>query len=209
MVDEYFEYFLAEFPLSWRGAICTSEHERIYSGLLPEALISYWNEYGFSGFGAGRVWLVDPLEWRQITEILLDGIRHPQLPKDARYIPIVRSAFGEIWFWTPDFGISITLNPVLGTVFFGTKSQNVDDKTIQAFFVGADNERFDIEDNDGIGLFDRVLERVGKLQADEIYGFVPAAIYGGALAPENVSVFPIIAHLVLLREFMGNNQQSV
>ncbi|MFA4080846.1 GAD-like domain-containing protein [Mycobacteroides salmoniphilum] len=212
MADEIFEYFRTEFPLSWQGSGCTPEHEKIYSDLLPEALISYWREYGFSGFGDGRVWLIDPLKWRQITEILLGGITHPQLAEDAEYIPIVRSAFGKVWFWTPGYGMSVVMNPVTGTVFFESKfsvSEDADNRAIRAFFGVADNEQFDIEDNDDVGLFDRVLERVGRLRDDEVYGFVPAVIYGGALIPQNVSVFPIIAHLILLREFMGDNQHPV
>ncbi|MET9326822.1 GAD-like domain-containing protein [Tsukamurella sp. NPDC003166] len=206
MADEVFEYFLTEFPLSWRGSECSAEHENTYAGRLPDALLSYWREFGFSGFGDGQVWLVDPLQWAPITPILLSGIRHPQLAADAEYIPIVRSAFGQVWFWTPGFGLSVSLNPVTGLVFFHARFDVLDDadnRAIRAFFGTADKEDFDLLDEDETGLFDTVLERNGQLRPDEVYGFVPAAALGGTLSPQNASVHPLLAHLVLLRDFMG------
>lgn len=212
MIDEDFEYFLTEFPLSQQGPACTAEHEKAYSNRVPGALIAYWRSFGFSGFGEGRVWLVDPLEWETVVEIILTGIRHPQLPDDAQYIPVARSAFGEIWFWTPGFGWSLNLNPVRGTVFFSSLDPGAADNfdlALATFFSVADKERFDIKDNEDEGLFDRVLMRVGQLEYNEVYGFVPAIMYGGPLVPENVSILPLLPHLVLLREFMGDDQQSV
>ena len=210
MTDQNFEYFLTKFPLTSRGPDVTDEHRAMFSGRVPDTLLSHWQEFGFSGFGNGLVWLVDPLEWQATGAMFLEGLRHPSLGADAQYIPIVRSAFGKIWFWTPGFGWSLNVDPVLGTAFFRTGDDSVssDDLALGAFFVACRKDRFDFDDEHEVGLFDPVRERLGPLRADEVYGFVPALRYGGAPVAQNVSIFPIHAHLAILREAIGTDWRS-
>ncbi|AYM40710.1 GAD-like domain-containing protein [Mycobacteroides chelonae] len=207
MPDEDFHYFLKKFPQSFVGQPCTTAHEIEYASLLPESLLSYWQEFGFSGFGQGLVWLVDPLEWQNSSLLLLDGIRHPQLSDQDIYIPVVRSAFGHTWFWTPGFGISLIINPALGTIFFRARRLVSSDpnRMIKSFFGSAQKKDFEITDQYGTGMFDGAVERLGQTDSGEIYGFVPALAYGGAAKVENLSIFPIYPHLVILREAAGNN----
>ncbi|PVB19108.1 GAD-like domain-containing protein [Mycobacteroides abscessus] len=204
MPDEDFAYFLTKFPLSIPGPACTEEHARIYTGLVPDCLVSYWREFGFSGFGSGLIWLVDPIEWKVTTdEVLLDTIRHPRLGEDAQYIPFLRSAFGQVWFWTPGYGISLIVEPVRGTVFFRSPARDTSpsglERSMQSFFTASSVERFDLRDPDEEGMFDRVLDRLGPLRFDELYGFVPGVRLGGAMTVENTNVFQIHVHMALLR----------
>ncbi|WP_100515125.1 GAD-like domain-containing protein [Mycobacteroides abscessus] len=209
MADEYFAYFLTKLPLSIQGSACTEAHVREYSGLVPDALISYWQEYGFSGFGNGIAWLVDPIEWKVTAdEVLLDVIRHPRLDKDAQYIPIMRSAFGKVWFWTPGHGVSLVIEPVRGFAFFRTLETNPTerdlDMSLKAFIAGSDKEQYDLADKDDQPMFDRVYERLGALEFNELYGFVPGVRLGGAAVVENTTLFEIHVHMALLRSAIGN-----
>ncbi|OHU55938.1 hypothetical protein BKG83_17335 [Mycobacteroides chelonae] len=209
MTDKYFEYFLTKLPLSIPGPACTEEHVRAYRGLVPDCLISYWQEFGFSGFGNGTAWLVDPIEWKVTTdEVLLDTIRHPRLSEDARYIPFIRSAFGKTFFWTPGYGVSLVVEPVRGSVFYRsvTASSPEDlDWSMKAFFTGADAEQFDFRDREEVPMFDRVYEYLGPLQFDEVYGFAPGLRIGGAAVVESTHLFQIHVHMALLRTAIGDN----
>lgn len=210
MSDEDFEHFLTKFPLSIPGPQCTDEHVRAYMGLVPDCLISYWQEFGFSGFGNGLIWLVDPIEWKVTTEeILLDTIRHPRLGDDAQYIPFARNAFGKVWFWTPGYGVSLTVEPVRGTVFFGAPAPNTTANglsgALKAFFATAKKARLDFLDREEQPMFDRVYEHLGALQFDELYGFAPGLRIGGAAIVEATHLFQIHVHMALLRSVIGDH----
>ncbi|EIC63620.1 GAD-like domain-containing protein [Mycobacteroides abscessus] len=209
MADEDFEYFLTKLPLSIPGPACTDEHVRVYTSLVPDCLISYWQEFGFSGFGNGTAWLVDPIEWKVTTEeVLLDVINHPRLGEDAKYIPFARSAFGKVWFWTPGYGISVIVDPVRGTMFFRQPARDSSvsglEGTMKAFFGASDGERFDFLDNSEQPMFDRVYEHLGALRFDELYGFAPGLRIGGAAIVEATHLFQIHVHMALLRSVIGD-----
>lgn len=209
MSDEDFEYFLTKFPLTIPGTRCTDEHVRGYTGLVPDCLISYWQDYGFSGFGNGLIWLVDPIEWKVTTEeILLDTIKHPRLGDDAQYIPFIRSAFGKVWFWTPGYGVSLVVEPVRGSVFFRTVTESSKEDlewTLKAFFTGTEQKQFDFLDREEDLMFDRVYEHLGALQFDELYGFAPGLRIGGAAIVEATHLFQIHVHMALLRSVIGDH----
>lgn len=182
---------------------------RGYTGLVPDCLISYWHEFGFSGFGNGLIWLVDPIEWKVTTEeILLDTIRHPRLGDDAQYIPFIRSAFGKVWFWTPGYGVSLVVEPVRGSVFFRTVTESSKEDlewTLKAFFTGTEKKQFDFLDREEEPMFDRVYEHLGALQFDELYGFAPGLRIGGAAIVEATHLFQIHVHMALLRSVIGDH----
>ncbi|RIT59355.1 GAD-like domain-containing protein [Mycobacteroides abscessus] len=210
MSDEDFEYFLTKFPLAIHGPQCTDEHVRAYTGLVPDCLISYWQEFGFSGFGNGLIWLVDPIEWKLTTEeILLDSVQHPRLGDDAQYIPFARSAFGKVWFWTPGYGVSLVVEPVRGSMFFrssGNDSSKEDfEWALKAFFTGTEKKQFDFLDREEQPMFDRVYEHLGALQFDEVYGFAPGLRIGGAAIVEATHLFQIHVHMAMLRSVIGDH----
>ncbi|SHU79912.1 GAD-like domain-containing protein [Mycobacteroides abscessus] len=210
MADEDFDHFLTKFPLSIPGPACTDEHVGAYTGLVPDCLVSYWQEFGFSGFGDGLLWLVDPIEWRLTTnEILLDTIRHPRLDADAQYIPFARNAFGKVWFWTPGYGLSLVVEPVRGTVFFGASAPRTTPEglsgALKAFFATAKKPGLDFLDKNEDPMFDRVYAHLGALQFDELYGFAPGLRIGGAAIVEATHLFQIHVHMALLRSVIGDH----
>lgn len=210
MPDEYFECFLEELPFSIPGPACTDEHVRAYTGLVPDCLVAYWQEFGFSGFGNGNAWLVDPIEWKTTTEeILLDGVRHPRLGEDAQYIPFIRSAFGKVWFWTPDYGISLVVEPARGVLFVKPPARKLSDnglqRSMEAFITMSDKDRFEFRDRNEEPMFDRVYEHLGALQFDEVYGFAPGLLMGGPAIVEATHLFQIHVHMAFLRTAIGDD----
>jgi hypothetical protein len=175
MTDEYFQLFLDRLPLTNPGPACRPEHLQTYHGVLPDPLLSYWQEYGFSGFGDGIVWLTDPLEWRATTELITAGIKHRPLGTEAHYIPILRSAFGEVWFWTPGYGRSLTLTPALATAVGIIQSKpSASDLSLQSTFAMGRPARYDFKPTSHPnGVFEQTLKRCGKLTSSQVYCFTP------------------------------------
>lgn len=210
MADEDFECFLTRFPFSISGPACTDEHVRAYTGLVPDCLISYWQEFGFSGFGNGTAWLVDPIEWKVTSEeVLLDTFVYPRLGRDAQYIPFVRTAFGKVWFWTPGYGISLAVDPVRGILFpkppARSQSPTGLERGLKAFFGSADMEQFEFYDRNEQPMFDRVYQHLGALRFDELYGFAPGLLIGGAAIVEATHLFQIHVHMALLRSVIRDD----
>ncbi len=208
--DECFELFLRDLPFAIPGPACTDEHVRAYTGLVPNCLISVWREFGFSGFGNGTAWLVDPIEWKVSTEeVLLDKVKHPRLGKDAQYIPFIRNAFGKVWFWTPGYGISLVVNPARGYLFLKPSLRDSSplglERAMEAFFIMSDRERYEFFDNNEQPMFDRVYQHLGALRFDELYGFAPGLLIGGPAIVEATHLFQIHVHMALLRSVVGDN----
>ncbi|BDD84558.1 hypothetical protein TPB0596_43210 [Tsukamurella pulmonis] len=178
MTDDHFQLFLSKLPLTNPGPACTPNHFDTYGGILPEPLLSYWQEYGFSGFGDGIVWLTNPIEWRQTTNVLTAGITHRLLGTDATYIPILRTAFGEILFWTPGYGRSLKLAPAAATASCIIQSEpSASDLSLQSTFAMGRSSRYDLQPKGRTdGVFKEVLGRCGPLEFDQVYHFTPSII---------------------------------
>lgn len=78
-----------------------------------------------------------------------------------QYIPIVRSAFGKVWFWTPGSGKSLVVETVRVPVFYrsletGSSGDDLE-WSVKAFFTGAEKQQFDFRDRNEEPMFDRVL----------------------------------------------------
>ncbi|WP_457066948.1 GAD-like domain-containing protein [Mycobacteroides abscessus] len=209
MPDEHFECFLQDLPFSIAGPACTDEHVRAYTGLVPDCLISYWQEFGFSGFGDGTAWLVDPIEWKLTAEeIVLDRVQHPRLGEDAQFIPFARSAFGKVWFWTPGYGISLIVDMARGILYPKPQARNLSpaglELAMHVFFGASSTDRFEFYDRNEQPMFERVYEHLGALQFDEVYGFAPGLLMGGPAIVEATHLFQIHVHMAFLRTAIGD-----
>ncbi|MFC3962587.1 T6SS immunity protein Tdi1 domain-containing protein [Nocardia jiangsuensis] len=68
----------------------------------------------------------------------------------------------------------------------------------------------DPDGDDELPLFKRVRKRLGPVDVNTVYGFVPAPALGGAMLPENVEILDAEVHLQILSELtprvlMGRN----
>ncbi len=62
-MDEDFAYLLEKMgPAIDRREALASSIER-YRGKLPDQLLAYWQEHGWSGYADGLFWAVDPQEY--------------------------------------------------------------------------------------------------------------------------------------------------
>ncbi|AHC83635.1 aspartyl-tRNA amidotransferase subunit B [Pseudomonas monteilii SB3101] len=69
------------------------------------------------------------------------------------------------------------------------------DRQVQNFFACRD-----LDSNDFDEMFEPAKKNLGILGPDEMYGFVPALVFGGPIRFENLEKLKAIEHLVLLSQ---------
>lgn len=164
--------------------VAPEEIRKKYTGVLPDHLIAEWREVGWCGFSQGLLWLVNPEDLAEpVTEWLgTDG---------SGAHAFVRTAFGDVIFWT-DHGIFF-LDVNHEAVFEMTK-----DIDIVFHFSLCDDDYLD----NAIGrkLFREALRRLGPLEFDECYGFVPAIALGGPGTVETLKKVKVREYLSILAQ---------
>jgi len=193
-MDELFEYFLEKLgPPVHRREVPASSIER-YRGKLPDQLLTYWQEHGWSGYADGLFWTVDPQEYEPVLEAWIGDT--PFMEQDAHHV-IARSAMGKIYFWGERSGYSLKLSAFDAFLLpmFDMDLRGSPDEQLQKFFAFRDREENDLDD-----LFVPALKKLGHLHHDEMYGFVPALALGGPATLDHLQKVKAVEHLVLLAQ---------
>jgi hypothetical protein len=191
-MDEDFDYFLEKMgPAFDTRRVPPSSFEH-YQGKLPDQLLTYWKEHGWSGYADGLFWTVDPHEYEPALEAWIGDT--PFMEQDAYHV-IARGGFGHLYFWGEKTGFSLLISP-LGS-FAVPRSLPIASMEKEAqWFFGPRNR----EENDFGDYFVPALKKLGRLKSDEMYGFVPAIAAGGSDDFEHLQKLKIVEHLVFLAQ---------
>ena len=199
MMDENFEIFYQDegFGPSIFSEKVSEETIKKYQGKLPNQLLEYWKAYGFSGWGNGLFWLVNPEDYQDVLDAWLE---HVELPPHEEYFVIARTAFGDLNVWGTIHGQCFTISPLMNQIFPSMEVMEKDegDLLIRIFMSSKEKRFIDIKDYKNKPLFDRAVKKYGELNKNEMLGFEPALILGGEAKLENVRKLPIISHLQFL-----------
>jgi hypothetical protein len=193
-MEEYYVCLIEEVgPEIHRREAPLSSIEK-YTGLLPRQLLLHWHRYGWSGYGNGIFWCVNPAEYEATMRswLLESGIQNPDT-----YHVIARGAFGDIYMWQQGTGSWLTVNAVYARYMRTTRhipTERFDDE-VQIFFASFDHASNDFED-----LFEKALTALGPLEPDEMYGFVPAIALGGPVDLKHLQKVKTIEHLTFLSQ---------
>lgn len=193
-MDEIFSIFLKEFggPVDHQE-VPTSSIER-YRGKLPGKLLEYWAEYGWSGYGKGIFWIVNPQEYDGVVASWLEGT-----PFEGRdnYHLIARGAFGDLYLWGETTGYSLKITSLYSRCVMNDPvvSSGDMDAELQSFILSRNPESNDFED-----LFEPARKKLGMLRHDEMYGFVPALMLGGSETLANLEKVKAVEHLMILSQ---------
>ncbi|WP_445672098.1 GAD-like domain-containing protein [Pseudomonas inefficax] len=165
-----------------------------YRGVLPAQLLEFWAKHGWCGYGNGIFWLVNPQEYEGVLASWLDN---SELKESDVYHVIARSAFGDLYLWGERTGPSLCI--------FSNVSRYTHDpverlpqamnRAFQAFLLSLDREYLDFDD-----LFEAARSKLGILNHDEIYGFVPALTFGGPCDLAHLEKVKAVEHLILLAQ---------
>uniref|UniRef100_UPI003219A5C9 T6SS immunity protein Tdi1 domain-containing protein n=1 Tax=Chryseobacterium sp. TaxID=1871047 RepID=UPI003219A5C9 len=163
-----------------------------------DSLIEIWKKYGFSGLSDGLIWLTNPDEYTEIIEEWKKVNNIIELPDQKIYV-IARGAFGnllffiikddgETYFSTFDVLYNKYKIPVKDTELF--IDVILDDKSfVRTYFLKE--------------LFDLCLEKFGKLNKNEVYGFNPLPVLGGDASLEYAEKMPFWEYETLCAQSQG------
>ena len=208
MMNKFFDNFYnyAGFGPAIKATMPTQETLDFFKDKLPERLLEYWQEYGFCGWGNGIFWMVNPQDYHEILQTWLEGTEFAEREKNGSdsYYVIGRGAFGDLIVWGKTSGRSIKINANFGMFFprDGTKKlkERGEERSVELFFATMSKESYDQDDVSESPLFERALNKLSPLEADEMYAFVPALVLGGVNKLENLQKVKAIEHLNFLAE---------
>ncbi|VVO28158.1 GAD-like domain-containing protein [Pseudomonas fluorescens] len=193
-MDKVFARFIEKFgrPVDRREAPLSSIER--YRGKLPNQLLEYWGEHGWCGYGDGIFWIVNPQEYAEVIESWIEGTK---LEKRDNYHLIARSAFGDLYLWGEKTGFSLKITSVLSRCVIHNSELTIEemDRELQDFLLSTD-----IESNDYGDLFRPAIKKLGSLRHDEMYGFVPALMFGGPDTLDHLEKVKAVEHLTLLSQ---------
>lgn len=201
MRDEDFECFIRIMGEATSYRQVLDSHIAKYRGVLPDALLTYWQKEGWCGYANGLFWTVDPDDYKHLLDMWLAGTEFSHIDN---YHVIARSAFGTLYAWGEKYNQKIVVSCPTGSIVALMNKLKVPNKdpdlAIQTFFAMSDKERYDLEDNQGEFLFDRALKKLGALDEREVYGFEPALFVGGTASLDQLVKCNLEVHVTNLRQ---------
>ena len=205
-LDEDFEYFYVDNgsgPAELTESVSAQKIES-FRVKLPEQLLNYWKLYGWSCYGNGLCWWVDPDLYTPVLDTWLEGT-----PFAGRTIfsVIGRSAFGLLYVWGTRSSQSLKIDAASGMIFPSDESEAISagrsDALARYFFLTLHKQVLDEEDLNGKPLYERAIKALGALASDEMYGFEPALALGGEARLKNLRRVKTVEHLALLAKLGG------
>ncbi|NIE75372.1 DUF1851 domain-containing protein [Pantoea sp. Ap-967] len=199
MRDEFFQSFIANMGEGRRCEVVPASTIDKYRTALPDALLGYWQKEGWCSYADGLFWLVDPSVYKDTLDSWLEGT---ELAAIDNYHVIARDAFGSLYAWGERYQRKITLLSLTGRIVaLKNQLQKVNpepDRAVGIFLGMSKPENFDFEDEQGKPLFQRALNKLGPVAANEMYAFEPALCIGGRADLEHLVKVDMDVHLMIL-----------
>ena len=185
------------------GRVVPEEYFERFGGVFPESVLYIWRRFGFDGFGQGRSWITDPVEWAPVVDAWLEGIELPFPPQ--RWHCLTRTALGYMRLWGEISGPALKVDVIDGTI--RPNSNEAEDMADPVLVERAGCMVFvlpleDLYDDEVSGrpLAVEGIERLGVPGADEVFGFVPPLSFGGQIRADRLSVQKAVPYLVGLAQ---------
>ena len=185
------------------GRVVPEEYFERFGGVFPESVLYIWRRFGFDGFGQGRSWITDPVEWAPVVDAWLEGIELPFPPQ--RWHCVTRTVLGYMRLWGEISGPALKVDVIDGTI--RPNSNEAEDMADPVLAERAGCMVFvmpleDLDDDEVTGrpLAVEGIERLGVPGADEVFGFVPPLSFGGQVSADRLSVQKAVPYLVGLAQ---------
>ena len=185
------------------GRVVPEEYFERFGGVFPESVLYIWRRFGFDGFGQGRSWITDPVEWAPVVDAWLEGIELPFPPQ--RWHCLTRTALGCMRLWGEISGPAVDIDVIDGAIYPNSEAADAAADPIhrerRGCFIFTDPlVDFDEDEVTGRPLAVEGIERLGVPGADEVFGFVPALSFGGRISADRLSVQKAVPYLVGLAQ---------
>ena len=185
------------------GRVVPEEYFERFGGVFPESVLYIWRRFGFDGFGQGRSWITDPVEWAPVVDAWLEGIEVP-FPAQ-RWHCVTRTALGYMRLWGEVSGPALDIDVISGEISPNANdAENMTDPVVRErsgciTFTEPLEDLYDDEVS-GRPLAVEGIERLGVPGADEVFGFVPPLSFGGQISADRLSVQKAVPYLVGLAQ---------
>ena len=185
------------------GRVVPEEYFERFGGVFPESVLYIWRRFGFDGFGQGRSWITDPVEWAPVVDAWLEGIELPFPPQ--RWHCLTRTALGRMLLWGEISGPALDIDVIAGEISpNASAAENMTDPVVRersgcTVFTMPRGDLYDDEVT-GRPLAVEGIERLGVPGADEVFGFVPPLSFGGQIRADRLSVQKAVPYLVGLAQ---------
>ena len=185
------------------GRVVPEEYFERFGGVFPESVLYIWRRFGFDGFGQGRSWITDPVEWAPVVDAWLEGVELPFPPQ--RWHCVTRTALGTMRLWGEISGPALDVDVVDGAIYPNSnEAENMTDPVVRersgcTVFTSPLVDR-DEDEVTGRPLAVEGIERLGVPGADEVLGFVPPLSFGGQIRADRLSVQKAVPYLVGLAQ---------
>ena len=185
------------------GRVVPEEYFERFGGVFPESVLYIWRRFGFDGFGQGRSWITDPVEWAPVVDAWLEGIELPFPPQ--RWHCVTRTVLGYMRLWGEISGPALKVDVIDGTIrpsssVAGDMADPVLAERIGCITFTDPLVDFDEDEVTGRSLAVEGIERLGVPGADEVFGFVPPLSFGGQVSADRLSVQKAVPYLVGLAQ---------
>ena len=185
------------------GRAVPEEYFERFGGVFPSSVLYVWRRLGFEGFGGGRFWITDPVEWAPAVEAWLEGVVLP-FPEQSWWC-LGRTALGQMCLWGEVSGPALRIDAVNG---FLNPNAHRAEKTADlvmrermgcSLFTSPWEDNY-VDEVSGRALVDVGLERLGPLGADQVLGFTPPLCVTGRCEAALLEVQEAVPHLVFLAQ---------
>ncbi len=169
-------------------------------GRVPGGLVGCWEKHGIGTVLDGFFQFVDPTEYAGVCETIFEG--DPEIDPERSHI-VGLSAFGNLLVWNEDYNLlRIDLVNLRASGPEITKKNGFldGDLAIIAGLAVVNRDSFDERDSDGEGLFKSAKQKLGQLDLNQIYGFVPILALGGNRSVEHLKIVSAPEHLLILAQ---------
>ena len=185
------------------GRVVPEEYFERFGGVFPESVLYIWRRFGFDGFGQGRSWITDPVEWAPVVDAWLEGIELPFPPQ--RWHCVARTTLGTMLLWGEISGPALKVDVIDGAIYpNASEAQKMTDPVVRersgCTTFTSPTEDLDEDEVTGRPLAVEGIERLGVPGADEVLGFVPALSFGGQVSADRLSVQKAVPYLVGLAQ---------
>ena len=185
------------------GRVVPEEYFERFGGVFPESVLYIWRRFGFDGFGQGRSWITDPVEWAPVVDAWLEGIELPFPPQ--RWHCIARTTLGTMRLWGEISGPALKVDVIDGAIYPNSnEAENMTDPVVRersgCTVFTMPLEDLDEDEVTGRPLAVEGIERLGVPGADEVFGFVPSLSFGGQVSADRLSVQKAVPYLVGLAQ---------
>ncbi|MEX9871592.1 GAD-like domain-containing protein [Providencia huaxiensis] len=198
MRDEAFEVFIENFGEATTTRYVSEEKINQWQGKLPELLLTYWHNEGWSSYYNGLFTIVDPDDYEDIVD---EWLENTYLEEIDSFHAIAINGFGNIYLCGEKTGQCVVINSVFNTIFVQKKkleknnsAESLDISIITLFILS------EIGGYNKSGLFEKAVKKFGPLGDNEIFGFEPAIILGGELDIKHIQKVDARIHLSILAQ---------